>query len=290
MRKLGLTSLSSFFAVGALLTLPACQDKPAEKAKPAEAKKAVGAAGDEEKDADAKASGSGKSEGDDGFVICDSLKKAIKGDTASALDAQITEYCNDESIETLRSKEYVFEGKGSVALAAEDPVTNGDTTSLKIFTSMLIPVTPVNYFKMMKLSLTEPTEFKNKGFKYDTAIDLTVSSKSAEKSSFKFSRDAQSSDEANVEYDAKAYFLTLQEGNAYAIATVSSKGIKTVKSLKVLALILKKGENTEVFSISEQSFENQGKAESAVQKYKARIASEVKKNFENGKASESSFD
>ncbi len=274
----------ALLAIG-LVGLPACQDKPADTKDPsATAKKAAAdhsksEAGGEE---DSVTSKEGKSEGDAGFNLCAGLKKGVAGDTATALKSQLAEYCDDESISTLRSKDYVYAGTGTVSLAVEDPVTNGDTTKLKIFTSMLIPTNPTSYFNMMKLSLTEPSKFRDKEFKYDDAISINVSGKSDVKSTFTFTRDAQNSDEVSVAYEAKAYFITLKEDSAYAIATVSTKGIKTVKSLKVLALILKKGSKTEVFSISEQTFENQGKADSAVTKYKARISSEVKKNFENG--------
>jgi len=213
----------------------------------------------------------------------------------SSFKAFLDDLCTASRLASLRAEANVYVGKGSPNVGIESSEAADDKSDMKVYSSMMTPAKPRDYFNMQRLKISRPDDFRATFPELNNQVTYTVGpTTDANKVNYRY-RNTSNAPEFVVEYESTASFVAIDEGSTYVVTTQFVKSHETVIGIKGMIVINKKMldglEVSEVFSISDQRFDNNGDHESSVGKARSQFAEEVRRDFVNSNtaASANSF-
>jgi len=193
----------------------------------------------------------------------------------------VTLLCKDGKLDELRGKFYT--GGSTAKINVWSDANKGDTSQMLMGSAMSTTTTPSAYFAMTKLQMTKPSEFKSKGFEVNPDTIYTPSTVTDSSVKYKYDYEKQG-DADGVTYEATTKFFTLKSKQAYLVSTLLDKDVRgTLPAFRGIIIINKSEDTTEVFTVSDQTYANNGNHQSTVDKVKSRLGEEQMRMHRNSK-------
>ncbi len=197
----------------------------------------------------------------------------------SQFSVQVKKLCESGVLESLRTKPYKGSGTPDLGIIAKELAEK--KTELSISTLMATPVAAKSYFNMQRLQVSKPESFKQEAFETDADVTYTVVSSANDTVSYSY-RNLAEQPEIIVSYDADAYFVTLEAGKLFVVATKLTSAKEAVIEFKGISVIYAAEDDiTEVFSASNQVYSNDGDHPTTVSKFKSNANRETIRNYAN---------
>lgn len=222
------------------------------------------------------------------FALCKSMmNQAILA--KAPFDTITKKLCGEENYvgKVMRNATYIYkEGSTKTTVTrAVEPQQQGALSLMKLSSSILAKTTPKKYFDMMHLELYEPEKFKTAGYEYNTYAEYTIKSKVSD-SELTYHYVNRVEEGAPVDYEATARFITLKENVAYAVATkwqdsATNATIKDLTALMIINQLASDSSLIEIFSFSDQTYENNGQHDTTVNKAGNEASAEQKRSYNN---------
>jgi len=214
-------------------------------------------------------------------ALCAGLQNA--GLATARLQTFVNELCQSGKLTQLRRPENVYRGLDNtppnIDIQAQQGINN--RTNMVVYTSMMVPADPQSYFNMLRLKVTRPTDFRNTFQHIDPNISYEVLQNSGAQVSYRYKYDS----DVFVDYEANATFKVVQQGQLYIVKTRSFKGHETLEDLTGMIIINGRDEGgkkvSEVFSLSDQRFDNRGDHEQSISQARNRFSNEVNLDYKN---------
>lgn len=181
----------------------------------------------------------------------------------------------------LRSSSYQYLGKGDPNIESSSSEQGAGKSYMQLWMSMLVPTDPKSYFNMMRLQAGFPEKFDDV-FEYDQAVTYTKKSTTVDSVSYNYKNRKE---DVPVDYDATSYYLEVVAGRTYVVTSELTLGNSVVVALRGLQVIhTAEGQNnvTEVFTMSDQTFENQNDHQGTISKAESSFKDEMSMSFRNG--------
>lgn len=212
------------------------------------------------------------------FDLCEDGLEVVD---VSGFSSYVKQLCTDGKLKSLRAESAVY--TGGDAKIFKDKVEKGDEeTSIRLYTSSLVNAAVEDYWALMQLQLKKPDAYKE-NFDYDASASLSEVEPSGDTVKYRYAYDSNNG--GGVDYDATTKFHVLEEGQAYMSSTTHDKMHETLKSIKALIIINKKSATkTEVFTMSDQTYEHDAnQADATEEEAIAKAEEEQARMFKNAK-------
>jgi hypothetical protein len=214
----------------------------------------------------------------DSADICADLKgNAVMAQDFSSLVARL---CDGSTLKNLRGK--FFSGAGDPQLVVTSKEAAGAKSDLTLASSSSVTSSAKSYFNMMKLQISKPSQFTSEGYESDPKVTYSVLTPGANKVQFSYKNSAEAP-EVIVDYEAEASFAEVKKDSLYVVASKLTKFKETVQEFKGIIVISKKdgASSAEVFSLSDQKYDNNNNHATTVQKFTKNASAETKRSFNN---------
>lgn len=257
-------NLKACMPAAIILLISACaNDKPAKKA------------GNE---TDKNAATSEDVSNDD---MCVSLRAHSLSSNADFADF-IKDLCDLGKLAILRADPYYYKGSGEPEVMMTD-TANGGSSQMRLWSSLVSVSEAKAYFNMMRLQIDKPTEFDDptssgKNFEIDANITYTRKNGNAEATNYRY---LNTKEDVAVEYEATSYFVEVVPNKLYAVTSKVDKGISIVKTFRGLQIINQVSGSSEVYSMSDQVYDNQGDHATMVAKAKRSFREDMARGYRN---------
>ena len=155
---------------------------------------------------------------------------------------------------------------------------------IKFLSVMRVNTKPQSYFNLMKLEITQPSQYKAAGFETDEKVNYEVKSAQGDTASYRY-KNTSEAPEVVVDYTASVRFVTLVPDKAFLVATTLDKSApkEAIQALIGYSLIFTSGATTtDVVSISDQTYDNNGNHSTTLAKAKRATQTEQLRSFRNG--------
>ncbi len=187
--------------------------------------------------------------------------------------------CNNK-LSSLRSKGLRYQGSGTPNIDATSSEQGSAKSYMQLWMSMLVPTDPKSYFNMMRLQAGFPDKFDDI-YEYDQAVTYTKKSTTVDSVSYNYKNRKE---DVPVDYDATSYYLEIVPGRTYAVTSNLDNGNSVVVAFRGLQVIhAAEGQTniTEVFTMSDQTFENQNDHPGTISKAENSFKDEMAMSFRN---------
>ena len=181
---------------------------------------------------------------------------------------------------SLRSSSYRYKGSGTPVIDSSSSEQGSGKSYMQLWMSMLIPTDPKSYFNMMRLQAGFPEKFDDI-YEYDQAVTYTKKSTTSDSVSYNYKNRKE---DVPVDYDSTSYYLEVVPNQTYVVTSELTAGNSVVIALRGLQVIhAVEGESniTEVFTMSDQTFENQNDHQGTISKAEASFKDEMSMSFRN---------
>lgn len=269
--------IAVFMAVVSLAT--ACKDK--KSSSPA----APAAPCDTTKDPNCKQTSSGATAGGSAALV--DVCSGVSSNGATGEFAALTTLICAQGTSGLQAMvadiRYAGNGTPNVKEISSEELT-GNRSRMRLLASMRVNTKPQSYFNLMKLQITQPTKFKDLGFETDAKVTYEVKVAQGDTASYKYKNESEAP-EVVVNYTANARFVTLVPDKLFMVATTLDTGVtnETVVALRGYSLIFASSDtSTDVVSISDQTYENNGNHATTITKAKRAATTEQARSWRNG--------
>ncbi len=226
--------------------------------------------------------------------ICSNISNYITANLPQ-LKSKFDLLCGQNFISNLRNPKVIFREDGNpspivnqaVHLITQENKISDKQSSLKMSNSMLVNTDPKSYFNMIRLQISRPEEFKGPAqFENNPDSEITtfpgkVSNLQAE---YHFI-DLTDKPDTIVEYNAISRFIPIVNGQLYIIASEKIEGkCETLCQFTSLTIIhINTNTTTEVFSISDNLYDNGGDHEETMKKARKNVAHGMERNLRNSR-------
>lgn len=160
----------------------------------------------------------------------------------------------------------------------------GKQSRMRLLSAMRVTTKPLSYFNLMKLQINQPTQFKSAQFETDDKVTYAVKSSQSGSTLYNY-KNTSEAPEVVVDYTANAKFVVLVPDQVYIVATALDTTVsnETVVALKGYSVIYQTSPTmTDVVSISEQTYENNGNHAATLTKAKRAAQNEQFRSYKNG--------
>lgn len=213
--------------------------------------------------------------------LCETLASHPVSQEGSRYRDFIFSFCQTK-LSLLRSDGFRYTGNGTPEVDSTSNDQGGDKSYMQIWVSMLAQSDPKSYFNMMRLQSYQPDEF-SKVFEYDKAVTYTKKSQTDVGVSFNY---VNRREDITVDYDSTSQFIEVVAGKIYLITSkldVSHSVVQKFTGLQIINLLDGTTNIAEVFSLSDQIYDNQKDHTGTVSKAENNFRSEMSMGFRNSK-------
>jgi hypothetical protein len=225
---------------------------------------------------------------DPAFDLCQDGLESHQDLKSREFKGLVTDICGSDKnlLSQFRQKSKVYSGGDGKVFFIKS--TARTTTSMELWSSSLVKTKPRDYFNMEKLKITKPKIFKcNGNYEVGSDIEYISDSDSLPEVIYEYTNSTRP---ANiVKYKAKAIFITLKGGQAYAIATLDQtwRDTLTIEDLTGLLIINAKDDtSTEVFTYSKQDYDNGNDEKTTVNNAQVEFVQEQERSYRNARTAD----
>lgn len=233
-------------------------------------------------------------------TLCADLRSSTEVKAEASIHIDFLCGSSSQNLAKLRSSEYLYKGGASSKILVNSSEIAGKKTKMDLYTANVYDTDAKTYMKLVKLQQTKPKDFKaaadsgKYGFKYDADIDYEVIDTSASMTNFSYLNDKEST--VSLSYKGQTKYIDMKSSqsgtNRYAVVTklTNPSESETLKSLLALVVINeydgkdsagKVRKYAEVFTLSNQTYDNNGDHNSTVNKAKQNLGAEQIRGAEN---------
>jgi|GEM_PF-1765771 len=206
----------------------------------------------------------------------------IKGNATLTQDfsALVGRLCDGSTLKNLRGKFYAGTGEPQMIVTAKEVA--GAKSDLTLASASSVSSSAKSYFNMMRLQISKPSQFTSEGYESDPKVTYNVLVPGTNKVGFAYKNTAEAP-EVIVDYEAEATLLEVKKDSIYVVASKLTKFKETVQEFKGIIVISKRdsGSGAEVYSLSDQKYDNNNNHATTVQKFTKNATAETKRSFNN---------
>jgi len=113
-----------------------------------------------------------------------------------------------------------------------DAVDSGNTTTMKVASSMRIKMDPSSFFALLKLQITDPAQCRALGYDLDSDAHSDALTPAPITDVFRYKYTKNRSAETAIMYTGESHFLSLANGAVYVVTNAldSSQSALTIKT------------------------------------------------------------
>jgi len=213
----------------------------------------------------------------------------------------IDEMCDAKNLPKLRG-EWLYLGEATTKEQITNQNTDEKHAEMRLLGATLNDCTGAEYYKMLQTQISDPEEFKSKGFEYDEKITYTVDKDRSTKAKTAFTYDytTDGAVKTHIKWGGLSTFYTIRErsgttGAIYAVGTMFDKSVKESETLTNIDSLIVVNEYqasvggskqwvAEVLVDSFQAYDPTiGNKQSILSDAKAKFGSEQARAFRNGR-------
>jgi len=244
---------------------------------------------DPEEDDDCEVVDDGGGDGS-AFDLCKSLK--ANSEIKNNFSAYTKVLCDDGELEDLRGRFYRGTGSGTVRTLSDGTLSSdAGASEMRLVSSSSVPTTPEAYYAMVRLQMMKPNDFKSKGFEVDPDVEYQTRKVGTNDVTYYYERRGE---EDIASYVATTKFHTLRKNVAYAHTTLMDESAKAdtklTEKLKGLVIINKSGSDVEVFTISDQQYDNNNNHNATKNRVIDGLVKDQIRSIKNGKDADKALD